>query len=198
MHAVPIDKKLLRLGEWKGVCENQPILTEPDPMIVSQEPAVLSAQTRLEKIRRHVEQAADSGERIDRVERELFAPLLELGLMLLRASVDGQADGDSGARVAIDSVNLRRLISLRKRRYLPVFGELAIMRRVYGTRDVQKFEGVPLDARLGLPEGRVFVRADGLATAAVRQRVVPRGRHGSTGASEPRAERPSRRADESA
>ena len=47
--------------------------------MVSQEPAFLNTQTRLEKIRRYVEQAADSGERIDRVERELFAQLLELG-----------------------------------------------------------------------------------------------------------------------
>ncbi len=40
-------------------------------MIVSQERAFLNAQARLEKIRCYVEQAADSGERIDRVEREL-------------------------------------------------------------------------------------------------------------------------------
>ena len=79
MHAVPADEKLLGLGEWKGVCENQPILTEPNAMMVSHEPAFLNTQTRLEKIRRYVEQAADSGERIDRVERELFAQLLELG-----------------------------------------------------------------------------------------------------------------------
>jgi hypothetical protein len=48
-------------------------------MIVSQERDFLNAQARLEKICRSVEQAADSGERIDRVERELFAQLLELG-----------------------------------------------------------------------------------------------------------------------
>ncbi len=52
-------------------------------MIVSQERAFLNAQARLEKIRRYVEQAANSGERIDRVERELFAQLLDLGLTRL-------------------------------------------------------------------------------------------------------------------
>ncbi|MBM4011143.1 MAG: hypothetical protein FJ286_07150 [Planctomycetes bacterium] len=47
-------------------------------MIVLQERAFLNAQARLEKIRRYVEEAADSGERIDRVERELLAQFLGL------------------------------------------------------------------------------------------------------------------------
>ena len=62
------------------VCvKTNPSSRSPTPYMVSQEPAFLNTQTRLEKIRRYVEQAADSGERIDRVERELFAQLLELG-----------------------------------------------------------------------------------------------------------------------
>ena len=121
-------------------------------MIVSQERAFLTAQARLEKIRRYVEEASDSGERIDRVERELFAQLLEMGLTLLRAFVDGQGDGDASATVEIDGAELRRLRGPRERRYLSIFGELVITRRVYGTREGQKIEHVPLDARLGLPE----------------------------------------------
>ena len=39
------------------------------------------------------------------------------------------------------------------RRYVSIFGELAIRRYVYGTREGQQIEAVPLDARLGLPEG---------------------------------------------
>jgi len=99
-------------------------------MIVSQERAFLNAQARLEAIRRYVEQARESGERIDRVERELFAQLLELGLTLLRAFVDGQGDGDAGPSVKVDGAELRRLSGRRKRRYLSVFGELAVIRRV--------------------------------------------------------------------
>jgi hypothetical protein len=67
-------------------------------MIVSQERAFLDAQARLEKIRNHVEKAADSGEPIDRAERELFLQLLEVGLTLLRAFVAGQGDGNAGPR----------------------------------------------------------------------------------------------------
>jgi len=38
------------------------------------------------------------------------------------------------------------------RRYVSVFGELAIARYVHGTRETQKHEVIPLDAILGLPD----------------------------------------------
>ena len=139
-------------------------------MIVSQERAFLNAQARLEKIRQYVEQAADSGARIDRVERELFAQLLDLGLTLLRAFVDGQGDGDAGPSVEIDGTKLRRLSDSRERRYLSVFGELAIMRRVYGKREGQKIDHVPLDAQLALPEGEFsYVLMDWLQRLCVKE-----------------------------
>ena len=43
--------------------------------------------------------------------------------------------------------------SAHDRRYVSIFGELTIARVVYGTREGQKIERVPLDERLGLPEG---------------------------------------------
>lgn len=139
-------------------------------MIVSQERAFLNAQARLEKIRRYVEQAAESGERIDRVERELFAQLLELGLTLLRVFVDGQGDGDAGPSIVIDGAELRRLSGPRERRYLSIFGEVAIMRQVYGTREGQRIGHVPLDARLGLPEGEFsYVLMDWLERLCVKE-----------------------------
>jgi len=65
----------------------------------------------------------------------MSAQLCQLGLILLRAVVDDQGNGHSGARVATDNVGLSRLCGLKERRYLSVFGMLAIMRRVYGTRE---------------------------------------------------------------
>lgn len=139
-------------------------------MIVSRERAFLNAQARLEKIRSYVEQAANSGERIDRVERELFGRLLELGRTLLRAFVDGQGDGDAGRNIEIDDGELRRLSGPRERRYLSVFGERAIKRRVYGTREGQRIEHVPLDAWLGLPEGEFsYVLMDWLQRLCVKE-----------------------------
>jgi len=48
---------------------------------------------------------------------------------------------------------LRRLERKHDRRYVSVFGELTIKRTVYGSRETQKHEVVPLDAILNLPEG---------------------------------------------
>jgi hypothetical protein len=47
---------------------------------------------------------------------------------------------------------LRRLEEPHNRRYVSIFGELTIQRHVYGTRETQKQEAVPLDARLSLPQ----------------------------------------------
>ena len=116
MHAVAADKKVLGVGEWLGVRENQAILTEAqrhDHLTgtrFSQRP--VSAQKTVDTLsRRRIPESGSTG-----VEWELFAQLLELGPMLLRAFVDGQGDGDSGARVAIDGLELRRLSGLRERR----------------------------------------------------------------------------------
>lgn len=47
----------------------------------------------------------------------------------------------------------RRLEQLHKRSHHSIFGALTIHRHVYGTREDQRIEVVPLDARLGLPLG---------------------------------------------
>ena len=48
---------------------------------------------------------------------------------------------------------VRRLPEHHDRRYVTIFGELTVSRAEYGTREGQKIERVPLDERLGLPEG---------------------------------------------
>ena len=46
----------------------------------------------------------------------------------------------------------QRLEELHSRRYLSIFGEFLLQRMVYGSREGQKIEFVPLDNRLQLPE----------------------------------------------
>ena len=46
----------------------------------------------------------------------------------------------------------QRLPKKRSRRYVSIFGEFRLSRVVYGSRDKQKIELVPLDNRLQLPE----------------------------------------------
>jgi hypothetical protein len=121
-------------------------------MIVAQEKAFLKAQGQLQALQALVEQAATDGQRIDLVERELFSQLLVLGHTLLTAFVAAQGDGDQGPRLPTsDGRTVRRLKTKHERRYLSIFGELAIHRWVYASREKQQIERAPLDERLGLP-----------------------------------------------
>lgn len=139
-------------------------------MIISQEQAFLKAQTQLQKICRLVEKAAVDGQRIDALERELFSQLLAVGLTLIKAFVAAQGDGDSGAELPFDHRLLRRLPDSHVRRYLSIFGELLIERRVYACRQGQKIEQAPLDARLGLPAGEFsYVLEDWLQRLCVKE-----------------------------
>jgi hypothetical protein len=97
--------------------------------------------------------AAREGTPIDRVERGLWSRLLSLGHAMLEGFVAAQGTGDVGPTVEHGGRTLRRLDEPHDRRYVSIFGELTIRRHVYGTRETQKHELAPLDARLNLPEG---------------------------------------------
>jgi hypothetical protein len=123
-------------------------------MILTPEHAALKAQQRFDHLLNLVQQASQDGQRIDIVERDLMRHLLALGHDLLTAFVAHQGEGDQGPEVpTTDGQTARRLPEKHDRRYVSIFGELTITRVVYGTREGQKIERVPLDERLGLPEG---------------------------------------------
>lgn len=120
-------------------------------MIAAQEQAMLEGQEQLQAFWALVERAGEEGWRVDQVERELFAGLLKLGHTLLGAFVARAGDGDEGNRVEQGERTLRRSEAKRPRRYVSIFGELAIERYVYAVREGRRAEYLPLDARLGLP-----------------------------------------------
>jgi hypothetical protein len=123
-------------------------------MIIAPEQAALKAQHQFDALQAFVDQAAREGQRIDTVERELFRQLLGLGHSLLSAFIAHQGDGDLGPQAETsDGRVARRLPDPHDRRYVSIFGELTITRVVYGSREGQRIERVPLDERLGLPEG---------------------------------------------
>ena len=66
MHAVAAAKKVLGVGEWLGVRENQAILTEAQRHDHLKGTRFSQRPVSAQKNRRYTEQAADSGERIDR------------------------------------------------------------------------------------------------------------------------------------
>jgi len=54
--------------------------------------------------------------------------------------------------LSTDRRTLRRLDQKHDRRYVSIFGELSIERTVYGSRETQKHQIMPLDAILNLPD----------------------------------------------
>jgi hypothetical protein len=123
-------------------------------MIFAPEQALLKTQADLQELITFVAQAADNGSRIDQVERELMRRLLALGLNLLQLFIATQGDGDLGEDIpAENGQRLRRLPRSHDRRYVSIFGQLHLTRAVYGSREGQEIQRVPLDERLGLPAG---------------------------------------------
>ena len=124
-------------------------------MIMTQEKALLKAKAEFTKIEAMIRQATIQGTRIDVVEETLWGQMLGLGRLLLNSFVIGHGSGDLGPTVTVEGRVLKRLESLHPKDYQSVFGALdPIERTVYGTRETQKHELIPLDARLGLPEGK--------------------------------------------
>jgi hypothetical protein len=128
--------------------------TKGTAMIISQEQALLKAHEQFQQLLDSVRQAADEAQRTDLVERDIMLRLLAIGLTVLTSFVARHGDGDSGPTIeAPDGRTLRRLPEKHERRYVSIFGELLIPRVVYGSREGQAIEWVPLDRALGMPEG---------------------------------------------
>jgi hypothetical protein len=114
----------------------------------------LNPQAQCERMLDLVRQAAEEGRRIDSVERDLMRQLLAPGYTLLGAFVARPGDGDVGPEITTPGGDTaRRPPERHDRRHVSIFGALTISRVVYGTREGQKIERVPLDERLGLPAG---------------------------------------------
>jgi hypothetical protein len=120
-------------------------------MISTHEEFVLQAHQQFDALLALVEKA--KGQRIDCVESDVFGGLLGLGLTLVRLFVATQGTGDAGPSLDTAAGTWKRLENLHPRRYVSIFGEMAIDRTVYGTREKQKIQAAPLDSQLGLPDG---------------------------------------------
>ncbi|MFO1423580.1 MAG: ISKra4 family transposase [Candidatus Competibacteraceae bacterium] len=99
--------------------------------------------------------AAREGLPAHELERSLWHHLLRLGHDLQAAYFALAGDGDCGETLTLaDGRVVQRLPDPHGRPYRSIFGEFTLERVVYGTREGQRIEAAPLDARLGLPEGR--------------------------------------------
>jgi hypothetical protein len=103
------------------------------------------------RLLKSVEESGRSGKRVDLVERELLQKLLEVGLEILAEYIASAGDGDEGETLERGERKLVRLKAKKQRAYSSIFGKITFRRYVYGSRDKQKVEWVPLDAKLGMP-----------------------------------------------
>ena len=90
---------------------------------------------------------------IHEMEKAVWEQLLRVGREALAQILRLLGNGEMGETVTLpDGRCCQRLEKEHTRRYVSVFGEFVLSRVVYGSREGQKIEFVPLDNRLQLPE----------------------------------------------
>jgi hypothetical protein len=112
----------------------------------------------LDELQQFLREQAHKGTPVHEVELAVWRRVLMLGREILGQFLAALGTGDMGPTVDLpDGRKCQRLEELHSRRYVSIFGEFQLQRRVYGSREGQKIDFVPLDNRLQLPAG-VFSR----------------------------------------
>jgi hypothetical protein len=94
-----------------------------------------------------------AGTALHEVERGIWKRVLQMGRQSLTLLLALHGTGDRGETITLPKGEVcRRLPELHERRYVSIFGTFHLQRTVYGTREGQKHEFVPLDNRLQLPD----------------------------------------------
>jgi hypothetical protein len=97
--------------------------------------------------------ALTQGQPVHQVENGLWDLALQVGRRGLGAFLDCHGTGDQGPSVTLnDGREVQRLQEPHTRRYVSIFGAFTLERTVYGSREGQALEFVPLDERLQLPQ----------------------------------------------
>jgi len=105
------------------------------------------------ELSQYVNDASRQAKPVHEVEKDIWQRVRAMGHEALRGFIAGQGHGDVGETFTMpDGQELKRLESTHRRSYQSIFGEYVLDRVVYGSREGQKIEFVPLDHRLQLPE----------------------------------------------
>jgi hypothetical protein len=116
-----------------------------------------------------VRQAAVEGTAAHEVEKGVWQRVLAMGRQATGHFLQMQGDGDVGETIEMPEGNrLKRLPEPHRRTYHSIFGPFPLSRFVYGTREGQRIDFAPLDARLQLPESEYsYVLQDWAGTLCV-------------------------------
>ncbi len=122
-------------------------------MIIEVEDRYCKAVRVFAKLLDKVQRAAKRGDAVHDVEEMTFADLMEIGRETVAAFIEEQKeDIPRPADIEYEGKTLQRLPEPRVREYVSAFGPTPFARDVYATRETQRQEVVPLDAKLGMPE----------------------------------------------
>ena len=100
-----------------------------------------------------VQRAAQRGDAVHEVEEVTWRGLIETGCEVVVAYIKEQAEElPRPELIEHEGKTLQRLPKQRTRSYVSAFGPTPYQRDVYATRETQRQEVVPLDAKLGMPE----------------------------------------------
>jgi hypothetical protein len=121
-------------------------------MIIEIEDRFGKAAKVFSEVLNKVQCAAEQGDAMHEVEEMTWAGLIETGRQLVIAYINLQEEDLSRPEVMEhEGKTLHRLPELRTRSYISAFGPTPFLRDAYATRETQRQEVVPLDAKLGMP-----------------------------------------------
>jgi hypothetical protein len=122
-------------------------------MIIEVEDRFYKAAKVFSKLLGALERSAERGEAVHEVEEMTWGGLIETGREMMVAFIEQQEQELFRPEVIeYEGKQLQRLPERRVRAYVSAFGPTPFARDVYATRETQRQEVVPLDAKLGMPE----------------------------------------------
>ena len=122
-------------------------------MIIEVEDRFCKVTKQFLKVLGRLQGAAASGDAVHEVEETTWFGLIEVGREMIVAYIKQQDEELPRPKVIEqEGKKLRRLPKRRTRPYVSAFGPTPFRRDVYATRETQRQEVVPLDAKLGMPE----------------------------------------------
>jgi len=127
-----------------AILKQFPVPSKPDEL-----------QEKVDELRSFVRTAAENATAAHETEAGIWRQLLDIGRTLMGNFFEHAGSGDLGETVEVEGGRqLRRLPREHVRAYQSIFGTFELSRAVYGTREGQRIEMVPLDQRLNLPKSK--------------------------------------------
>src|ERR1017187_9039849 len=123
-------------------------------MIIEVEDRLCKVAKAFSDVLNKLQHAAERGDAVHVVEETTWSGLIEVGREMIVAYIKKQEEEVPRPKVIEhEGKKLHRLPRRRRRPYVSAFGPTPFWRDVYAERETQRQEVVPLDAKLGMPEG---------------------------------------------